>query len=284
MTYWVSQLLNGLSFAMLLYLLAVGLTLTLGVMRLVNLTHGSFYLIGAYVALTVVGSTGSFIAGIVAATVAVTVLGAVVYPLLRLVGENDLRQSLLTFGLLFIIADLALVVWGGSPQTVSKPELLEGATTLGAFTYPTYRLFLIVIGAVIAVVLEVVQRRSMFGAMVRAVVDDAEMAGGVGRDAHTIAAVAFVVGAALAGLAGGLGGGLIGVFPSADVQVLLFALIIVIVGGMGSVTGALVGALTVGILDTLGRAFVPQLGSALIFLLMLATLVVRPTGLFGREA
>ncbi len=283
MNYWLSQVLNGVSFGMLLFFLAAGLTLTLGVMRVTNLTHGSFYLVGAYLALDVVRGTASFVAASVVATAAMAVFGLVVFGLLRLV-RGDLRETLLTFGLVFIVADLSLLWWGGNPMAVPKPALLSRPVDLGGFRYPSYRLFIIAFGALVAGVLEFLQRRTLIGAMVRAVVDDVEMAGGIGLNARVIGGATFVTGAALAGLSGALGGAMIGVFPGADIQVLLLALVVVIIGGMGSLTGSLVGALAVGLLDTFGRVLLPELGASLIFLLMLATLLIRPSGLFGRRA
>ncbi len=282
LSYWVSQILNGLSFGMLLYFIAAGLTITLGVMRVVNLTHGSFYLLGAYIALDVVQWADNFLVGAIVAAAIMAVLGAFVFGLLQVVGSDPLRQTLFTFGLVFIIADLALVCWGGSPMSVAKPSFLRAPVETAGFEYPSYRLFMILLGIVVALAMEYLQRRTLVGAMVRAVVDDVEMSGGVGLNARMIAAASFLSGAALAGLSGAMGGALVGAYPGADIQVLLFALVIVIVGGMGSLTGSFVGAIAVGLLDTFGRIFVPQLGASLMFLLMLATLIVRPTGLFGR--
>lgn len=281
MTYWASQVLNGLSFGMLLFFLSAGLTLTLGVMRVVNLTHGSFYLLGAYIALDLVRNSDFFV-GAVAAAVAMAVLGALIFVLLQAVGTDPLRQTLLTFGLVFVIADLALLRWGGGPMTVSKPSFLVGPVDIGGFEYPSYRLFIIGLGILIALVLGFLQRYTIVGATVRAVVDDTEMASGVGLHSSLIAAATFLFGAALAGLSGAMGGAMIGAYPGADIQVLLFALVIVIIGGMGSLTGAFVGSLAVGLLDTFGRVLVPQLGASLMFLAMLLTLIVRPSGLFGR--
>ena len=284
MTYWFTQILNGVSFGMLLFFIASGLTITLGVMRVTNLTHGSFYLIGAYVALSVVRSFDSFAAATVCATLVVIAIGLLVYALLRAAGGDPLRETLLTFGLVFIIADVALLLWGGDPTAVPKPRMLTGPVDIGGLLYPSYRVFIILLGAVVAAAMEYLQRRTLVGAMVRAVVDDAEMAGGVGLNARLIGRVAFLVGAALAGLSGALGGAMIGAYPGADIEVLLYALVIVIIGGMGNLTGALIGALAVGLLDSFGRALVPELGASLMFLLMIITLIVRPTGLLGSRA
>jgi branched-chain amino acid transport system permease protein len=282
-SYWASQILNGLSFGMLLFFLAAGLTLTLGVMRVVNLTHGSFYLLGAYVALDVVHTNNNFFVGAIVAAVAMAALGAIIFGLLHAVGTDPLRQTLLTFGLIFVVADLALVRWGGGPMSVTKPNFLTGPIDIGGFEYPSYRIFIIALGLVVALILGFIQRYTIAGAAVRAVVDDTEMANGVGLNSRAIAIATFLTGAALAGLSGAMGGAMIGAYPGADIQVLLFALVIVIIGGMGSLAGSFVGALAVGLLDTFGRVLVPQLGASLMFLLMLVTLSVRPTGFFGRR-
>jgi branched-chain amino acid transport system permease protein len=281
--YWASQILNGLSFGMLLFFLAAGLTLTLGVMRVINLTHGSMYLLGAYVALDVEVASNNFSVGAIAAAIAVAALGVLVFLLLRVVGTDPLRQTLLTFGLVFVIADLVLVRWGGAPMSVDKPRFLTGPVDIAGFVYPSYRLFIIALGLVVAAVLGFLQRYTLVGAMVRAAADDGEMADGVGLNSPMIALGTFVAGSALAGLSGALGGAMIGAYPGADIQVLLFALVVVIVGGMGSLTGAFFSALAVGLLDTLGHVLAPQLGASLMFLLMLATLILRPSGLFGRR-
>jgi len=268
---------------MLLFFLAAGLTLTLGVMRVINLTHGSMYLLGAYVALDVEVASNNFLVGAIAAAIAVAALGVLVFLLLQVVGADPLRQTLLTFGLVFVIADLVLVRWGGAPMSVDKPRLLTGPGDIAGFVYPSYRLFIIALGLIVAAVLGFLQRYTLVGAMVRAAADDGEMADGVGLNSPMIALGTFVAGSALAGLSGALGGAMIGAYPGADIQVLLFALVVVIVGGMGSLTGAFFSALAVGLLDTLGHVLAPQLGASLMFLIMLATLILRPSGLFGRR-
>jgi branched-chain amino acid transport system permease protein len=284
MSYWATQVLNGLSLGMLLFFLASGLTLTLGVMRVTNLTHGSFYLVGAYIALTIMRDFDSFTMAAILAAVVVVVLGAVVFGLLQVTGTDPLRETLLTFGLVFIIADIALLLWGGDPVTVAKPKILSGPLDIGGFYYPSYRIFIIALGVLIAIALEFIQRKTLIGATVRAVVDDVEMAGGIGLNARVIALATFLVGAALAGISGALGGAMIGAYPGADIEVLLYALVVVIIGGMGNLTGSLVGALAVGLIDAFGRAIVPELGASLMFLLMIGTLIIRPTGLFGSRA
>ena len=281
MSYWAAQILNGISFGMLLFFLASGLTLTLGVLRVTNLTHGSFYLLGAYVAVDTVRSVDSFVAAAVLAAAIVVVVGALVFGLLQIVGADPLRETLLTFGLVFIIADLALLYWGGDAVSVPKPAFLRGPVDIAGFQYPRYRFFIILLGGAIATAMELIQRKTLIGAVVRAVVDDREMADGIGLNPKLIGFATFLVGAALAGTSGALGGAMIGAYPGADLDVLLYALVVVIIGGMGNLTGSFIGAMAVGVIDVFGRAIVPELGASLIFLLMVGTLIVRPTGLFG---
>jgi branched-chain amino acid transport system permease protein len=284
MSYWAAQLLNGVSFGMLLFFLASGLTLTLGVQRVTNLTHGSFYLLGAYIALDTIRSTDSFVAATIVAAVLVGAVGALVFGLLQIVGTDPLRETLLTFGLVFIIADFALMYWGGDSMSLPKPQIFSGPVNIAGFQYPSYRLFIIGLGATIAVTMELIQRKTMMGATVRAVVDDLEMADGVGLNPKLIGLATFLLGAGLAGISGALGGSIIGAYPGADLEVLLYALVVVIIGGMGNLTGSFVGAMAVGVMDVFGRAIVPELGASLIFLLMLGTLIVRPAGLFGARS
>jgi branched-chain amino acid transport system permease protein len=281
MSYWGAQLLNGISFGMLLFFLASGLTLTLGVLRVTNLTHGSFYLVGAYLAFDTVRFAHTFVGGAIVAAGIGVILGALVFGLLQFTANDPLRETLLTFGLVFIIADFALIYWGGDPLSVPKPQFLIGPIDIAGFEYPRYRLFIIVLGAAIAVVMEFIQRQTLIGAKVRAVVDDVEMADGIGLNPKVIGIATFLVGAALAGMSGALGGAMIGAYPGADLDVLLYALVVVIIGGMGNLTGSLVGAMLVGLIDVFGRAIIPELGASVIFLLMFATLTVRPAGLFG---
>jgi branched-chain amino acid transport system permease protein len=220
----------------------------------------------------------------VIAAVVVAVVGAMVFGLLQITGTDPLRETLLTFGLIFIISDIALMLWGGDPVTVAKPKILSGPLDIGGFYYPRYRFFIIALGVVIAATMELVQRKTLIGARIRAVVDDVEMAGGIGLNARLIAFATFLVGAALAGLSGALGGAMIGAYPGADIEVLLYALVVVIIGGMGNLTGSLVGALAVGLIDAFGRAIVPELGASLMFFLMIGTLIIKPTGLFGSRS
>ena len=283
MTFWVLQVLNGLSFGMLLFLLAAGLSLIFGLMRILNLAHGSYYLLGAYVALSVARATESFLVATLAGVAVVVALGVVMERLFlrRLPHQEELPQALLTFGFLLIIGDVVLWIWGGAPQSLPKPEALAAPVRLGSLIFPSYRLFLIVAGAVIGVVLWLVQERTKIGAMVRAAVDDAEIARATGINVSWLSTVVFALGAALAALGGILAGPVLGMYPGADFEILLLAFVVVIIGGLGSLKGAFVGALLVGCLDNFGKALFPEFAYFTTFAPMALILAVRPAGLFG---
>jgi branched-chain amino acid transport system permease protein len=271
MTFWAIQTLNGVSFGMLLFLLAAGLSLIFGLMRILNLAHGSYYLLGAYVALSVVNSSGSFVLAAAAGIAAVVVLGVVMERLfLRRLPREELPQALLTFGFLLIVGDLSLAYWGGGPQTLPKPEFLELPVRVGPVIFPAYRLFVIGVGALVGVALWFLQERTRLGAMLRAAIDDAEIARATGIDVSRLSTCVFAFGAALAALGGIIAGPLLGVYPGADFEILLLAFVVVIIGG-----------LLVGLLDNFGKALFPQLAMFTIFAPMAIILAVRPSGLFG---
>jgi len=284
MTVWAEHALNGISFGMLLFLLAAGLSLIYGLMKILNLAHGSYYLLAGYIGLAVIRATGSFLLAVAVATLAVTAIGAVMERFfLRRFHLDELPQTLLTFGFLFAFADLALWIWGGNPQTLPKPAWLAGSVELGDRAYPLYRLFLIAVGLAVGAALWWFQEGTRLGAMLRAGVDDEEIARGLGINVSLLFTLVFALGAFLAALGGVLGGPIIGVYPGADFDVLLLAFVVVIVGGLGSLKGALVGGLVVGLLDNFGKAYFPEFALFTIFVPMAAILAVRPTGLFGRE-
>src|SRR6202795_1382489 len=282
MTFWAIQTLNGVSFGMLLFLLAAGLSLIFGLMRILNLAHGSYYILGAYVALSVVGAPGSFVVGPAAGVAAVVVLGVVMERVfLRRLPREELPQALLTFGFLLIVGDLSLAIWGGGPQTLPKPAMLERPLQLGPVMFPAYRLFVIGVGAVIGLALWFLQERTRLGAMLRAAIDDADIARATGIDVSRLSTGVFAFGAALAALGGIIAGPLLGVYPGADFEILLLAFVVVIIGGLGSLKGAFFGGLLVGLLDNFGKALFPQLAMFTIFAPMVIILAVRPSGLFG---
>jgi branched-chain amino acid transport system permease protein len=283
MEFWIVQSVNGISLGMLLFLLAAGLSLVFGLMRIVNLTHGSFYLLGAYSGFTVIGRTGNFLLALVVVPLGVAGLGLLMHRfLLRRFQGAELSQVLLTFGALFIFADVSLWSWGGYSQVLAKPEFLAGSFTIGTIVYPAYRLFVIVTGVAVALLFWFVLERTTLGNMVRAGVDDEEMVRGLGINTPRLFTAVFALGAFLAALSGIIGGPLVGAYPGADFDVLLLALVVVIIGGLGSIGGAFVGSLVVGLIDTFGRALVPELAMFTIFAPMAIILALRPRGLFGR--
>lgn len=268
---------------MLLFLLATGLSLIFGLMNVINLAHGSYYLLGAYVGLTVARATGSFVLALAAGAVSVGILGLLMqrFLLRRLHGEH-LGQVLLTFGFLFILADLELWIWGGFPHLMSKPALFQASLRWEQLVFPSYRLLVVGVGVVVALFMWWFQEGTRVGAMVRASVDDEEMAASTGVNVSAITTLVFALGAALAAFAGVMGGPTTGVYAGIDVEILLLAFVVVIIGGLGSLKGAFLAALLVGLLDTFGKALFPEMSLFTIFAPMAIILAVRPTGLFGR--
>ncbi|HXH08759.1 MAG TPA: branched-chain amino acid ABC transporter permease [Alphaproteobacteria bacterium] len=283
MEFWIIQIFNGVSYGALLFLLAGGLSLIFGLMRIVNMTHGSYYLLGGYVGLTTIWQTDHFILAIIAGAVAIALLGVGEWSIfLKNLGGQELGQVLTTMGLALIFQDLGLVVWGGEPYTIPTPGMLSGSYRVGPFFFPVYRVFIIAVALAVAVILWLVLEQTRIGAMIRATVDDAEMARGVGINVRLISMAVFALGALLAAVAGVVAGGFVGVYPGADFEILPYAFVVVIVGGMGSLKGALIGSLLVGLLDNFGKALFPELSYFTLFVPMAVILAVRPTGLFGR--
>ncbi len=283
--YLSTQVLNGLSFGALLFLLASGFTLVFGLMRVVNLAHGAFYLLGGNVAISVTAATGSYVVGLVTAVVVTALVGLVSERLLlRPVRNNELLEVLVTVGLAFVIADLCLWAFGGNPRSVRVPEFLTGSVTLGSVTFPKYRLALVVLAVAIAVGLKLVQSRTRIGTVIRAGVDDRETASSLGIDIERVFTLLFVFGAALAGLAGVAAAGILTMRPGADTEILLFALVVVIIGGLGSIEGAALGSVLIGLIDAFSRLWLPELSYFAVFAPMALILVLRPQGLLGKAA
>jgi branched-chain amino acid transport system permease protein len=281
--FWISQAFNGISYGALLFLLAAGLSLIFGVMRIVNLAHGSYFLLGGYVGLSVVWRTGSFPLAVLAGAVAVGLIGVGMERLfLRRLPGQTLGQVLMTIGFALIFQDLALLLWGGDPYTIPVPEPLRGSVRVGTLAFPAYRIFIVVVAALVGAGLWLALDRTRVGARVRAAVDDAEMAQGVGINVPTVSLAVFALGACLAAVGGVIGGAFLGVYPGADFEVLPYAFVVVIVGGLGSLPGAMVGSLLVGLLDNFGKALFPELSYFTLFAPMALILALRPTGLFGR--
>jgi branched-chain amino acid transport system permease protein len=283
MTFVLTQTINGVVFGMLLFLLAAGLTLMLGTMRIVNLAHGSFYLLGGYVGYTIAQRTNNFFLACLGGLLAIAILGVVTYKavLEKRFAREVLAQVLLTFGMLLIISDVCRWIWGGNPLAIPKPEMLQGTIYLGSIVVPVYRLAVIIIGVLILLFLWWFQERTKYGAIVRAGVDDAEMAQGVGINISLVKTLVFSMGALLAGLAGVIGGPFVGLSVGLDMEILLLAIVVVIIGGMGSLRGALVGALLIGLIDSFGKSLLPELSIFTLFAAMVVVLAIKPTGLFG---
>ena len=283
MEYWVQQSLNGLTLAAVLFLLASGLSLIYGLMGVLNLAHGSFYLVGAFTGLAIMNRSGNFLVGAVCAVVAVAAMGAVVQlVLISRVQDNPSAQVLLTFGLVLIAADIALWIGRGRIRVLPKPSVFDGAVDLGVAAYPKYRLLVIGVGVVIAFGSWLLQDHTKLGAILRAAVDDQEMASGIGTNVPRLFTMVFALGAGLGALAGVMAGPFFGVFQGVDLEILILAFVVVIVGGTGSLTGAIVGSLAIGMADTFGKVWFPELANVTVFLPMAVILVLRPAGLFGR--
>ena len=340
--FWVVQAFNGLSYGALLFLVGAGLSLIFGVMRIVNLSHGSYFLLGGYVALSVIGTTGSWLLAIPVATLTIAVVGLVMerlflrsagleyvrngviayglgillalaivryfpaltgWPKVMLLGAvvavpvyfilsrlpvvaieaDTLRQVLLTVGFAFLFQQAALDIWGGNNLDISPPGPFTQSAVIGGVYFPLYRLFMIVIAAAIGLTLWLAMEKTRMGAAVRATVDDAQMARGVGIDTNKISMFIFALGAGMAALGGVIGGAFLGVYPGLDFEMLPLAFAVVIIGGMGSLGGAAVGALLVGLADNFGKALFPELAYFTLYAPMVLILAIKPTGLFGRD-
>ena len=300
----IEQILNGLQFGVMLFLMAAGLTLIFGVMGLINLAHGSLYMIGAFAAAWMAGATGSFLFGLVAALAAAALAGAIIEMVVirRLYKAAHLDQVLATFALILIFSEGTRWVFGSFPLFLEIPDLLSGPVTLpGGIQYPVYRLTLIAIGLAIAVGLWALIEKTRIGVQIRAGADDREMIGALGVDISKLYTIIFALGAALAGLAGALVGAIQSVQVGMGEPVLILAFVVIVIGGIGSIRGAFVGSLLVGLTDTLGGVFLPEifevfmepgaaqksaaaLSSMSIYMLMGLVLIWRPTGLFGARS
>ncbi len=279
------SLLNGLTFAALLFLVAAGFTLIFGLLRIVNLAHGAIYLAGGYMGYSAAVLSGSFALGVLGAMAGAAALGLVLdHGLLGFVRGFELRQVLLTLGVALVIDDLCLVTWGGDTLSVPIPPVLSGAAHFAGVYYPRFRLFVLALGVVVFCGLWLLLHRTRLGALIRAGVDDTETISAMGVDIQRIFLITFLLGAALAGLGGVVGGAFLTLYPGADSEILVFSLAVVVIGGRGSLAGAAVGALLVGLLNAIGQVMFPELDYFVIFGPMAAILAFRPLGLFGRAA
>ncbi len=282
MQFWVVQTLNSLALGGLLFLLSSGFALIFGLMRIANLTHGALFMIGAYVGATVLRAGGSFLVAAIAAMVAVGVIGGLIERvILRRLSGNAQGQVLATLGLSFVAADLCLMIWGGDPLPLSAPAMFRAPFSLLGVNFPTYRLVVLVISLVIGGLLYLLMERTRLGAMIRASVDDMQMARAVGIPSSLIFTVVFCLGAMLAGLGGTIGGPILNAYPGLDAEMLPLALIVVILGGVGSLIGTFVASFIIGFVYSFGLALVPDLAYVVLFLPMVIVIAFRPAGLFG---
>lgn len=278
----LAHVLNGLSFGSLLFLVASGLTLTFGLMRTLNLAHGAFYVLGGYISLFVLEHADSYWLGVLAAMVAVGLLGvAFERLLLHRILDQELSQVVLTIGVAFVIGDQILSLFGGRPQQPPRPPGLDGVVAIAGSIFPVFRLVLIAVALLVWAGLWLFVQRTRVGAMIRAAVDDEQMARSVGIRVPLIFASVFGLGAALAAFAGVWGGAFTGLSPGSDFTILLLAIVVVVVGGLGSVNGALLAALGIGLLDELGKVAFPDLALFTIYAPVAALLALRPQGLLG---
>ena len=281
------QLLAGISNGMLLFLISAGLSLIFGVLRIINFAHGALFMLGAFVAVSVIalapGGAWAYVGALGAATAALAVVGAVTEAglLRRIYRAPHEFQLLLTFALVFVLGDVAKLVWGREDHSASVPAMLDGSMRAFGLTFPNYRLFLIAVGVAVAIGLWLVLHRTRWGIFVRAATMDRGMLSALGVNTRLLFTTVFAAGAALAGLGGALAAPLVAVGPGLHVQVIIDAFVVVVIGGMGSVMGALVASLLVGIVNAFGVLAFPNLAVVLTFALMAIVLIVRPRGLFG---
>ncbi len=285
MSLFILTFLNGMTLAALYFLVAAGFSLIFGLMRNVNLAHGSFFLLGGYIGFEAAAASGSWLLGVAAGFFAIALVGmALQVTVFRWLAGQELRQTLVTIAISVIAADLMLAAWGAQSYQFDMPEIFWGALDLPGLDlrYSRYRLFILLVAVVIGVALWLILNKSRLGLMIRAGVDNREMLEATGINVQAVFVLTFGLGAGLAGLAGVIGGTALSLSPGEDLRYLLASLVVVIVGGMGSVGGAALGAILVGLADSFGLAYSPTYGVVYTFVLMIAILTWRPQGLLGR--
>ena len=285
MQFWIVQTLNSLALGGLLFLLAAGFSLIFGLMRIANLTHGSLFMLGAYLGVTILKVVPNlWLAALLGGLVVAAFGGLVERFILRRLAGNALGQVLVTLGISFIVADTCLIVWGGDPIPIAAPASLQMPLVIGNIAFPAYRLAVLGIAIVTAIALHLLMERTRLGAMIRAGVDDMQMARAVGIPVSRLFTTVFCLGAALAGAGGVIGGPIMSAYPGLDTDMLPLALIVVIVGGVGSLLGAFVGSFITAAIYTFGSALLPDLAYVILFLPMIFVIAFRPRGLFGRKS
>ena len=263
-------------------MISSGFTLLFGVMKVVNMAHGMFYIVGAYIGLTVQKQTGNWLLAIVVASIAVGIIAFLVEKLVHFV-KSDLTQALLTLGIAVAIRDLCLIIWGGLPQIIKEPSSTQLPIEISGFKYPGYRLFVLVLSIFIGIVMWFLLKRTQYGRIIRAGTDNRKMVAALGVNIDRTYTTVFIISGLLTGLSGAVGGTYIGFGPGTDFTILTYALVVVIMGGLGSIPGAALGAIIVGLVDSFGRTYIPQLTNFLMMGSLVIVLLFRPTGLLGRK-
>jgi len=288
LSFIIIQLLNGLTNAMFIFLIAAGLSIIFGVLGVLNFAHGSFYMLGAYMTFQVVSlfvnSPFQFWAAVIAAPLAVAVVGGVVERTLlrRLYGHEELNQLLFTYALVLILSDAARIVWGIGQLSVSRPEVLRGAVQIMGQYFPKYNVFIILLGPCVAFLFWYFMLRTRWGRMIRAAALDREMLGSLGVDVNRLFTLVFFIGTWLAALGGALVAPVASIKPGMDLEVIINAFIVVVIGGLGSFWGTFLGSLIVGVVYSLGILVVPRLSMVFIYAIMILVLIIRPWGLLGK--
>ena len=282
MQFWIVQSLNSLALGGVLFLLSAGFSLIFGLMRIPNLAHGALFLLGAYFGVSLVLHQVPFAIAAAISALAVGIVGTAMERfVLRSLAGNERGQVLVTLGFSYIIADLCLVVWGGDPIAIPPPAALRAPIFMGGFVFPAYRVAVFAFALIVALILFLILERTRIGAMIRAGVDDMEMARGVGIRVSNLFTAVFMLGAASAGLGGVVGAPILSAYPGLDLDMLPLALVVVVLGGVGQLAGALIGSIIVGFVYTFGTAMFPDLAYVILFLPMVLVLVLRPQGLLG---
>lgn len=285
MTLLLINLLNGISFGMILFLFALGLSITLGVMGILNLAHGALFMVGGFIGFTLISSGINFWIAVIIGGIGAGLIGFLIEKgfLNKLYRQFD-NQVLLTLGLVYVIQNISLWIYGGESKTFSPPAYLKFAVEVGDYRFPMYRLTLIFMGIILLLILWWVIERTKLGSIVRAGMDNKEMAMGLGLNYPLTCSLVFSIGAVVCGISGVLATPVIGVLHSMSMEILLYAMIVVIVGGPGSVIGTFLAALIIGVVDSLGKSYFPDMAMFTIYIVFIFVLLVKPTGLMGKKA
>ncbi|HAS91473.1 MAG TPA: hypothetical protein DCS12_04260 [Clostridiales bacterium] len=276
------QFLNGLTYGGLLFIIASGFTLLFGVMRVVNMAHGMFYILGAYVGLSVQKATGNWLVAIIVGSITVGIIAFVIEKILPF-AKSDLSQALLTLGVSVTIRDLCLIIWGGLPQIIKEPSFTKIPIKIFSSNYPGYRLFVLIIAVFIGILMWILLKRTQYGRVLRAGIDNRSMVSALGINIDRTYTTVFVLAGFLTGLSGSIGGTYISFGPGTDFSILTYALVVVIMGGLGSIPGAALGAIIVGLIDSFGRTYIPQITNFLMMGSLIIVLLFRPRGILGRK-